>query len=285
MKVIAHLKGGLGNQLFIYAAAKCFATEHDVPLYVDKKSGFWGDKYKRHYQLNELHVQSKSLSCFSSIALKVIMILRSRLKISFPSWTFLSDSNWYSHKNITISGTIVFDDYFQNEVYFNTCKDKLKNELTQAGSKALQNTSLPGDKNLVCVHGRLKRAYDSEGNLVSALDPKTLPKEYFQTALKKLQVKRQNLRFVLFSDSPELFARLLNLEEGTYILGSELKLDDIGEFYLMQQCKDYVISNSSYSWWAAWLGSSVDSNVYVPPVQFWDNESTVPKRWTIINYQ
>ena len=55
------LKGGLGNQLFQYAAAKAIADFYNCELYIDTKSGFILDyKYKRKIAINKLNIHFKS---------------------------------------------------------------------------------------------------------------------------------------------------------------------------------------------------------------------------------
>src|SRR5690606_13691379 len=56
-QVIIRLKGGLGNQLFMYAFAKSMAVRNMVPLRLDTLSGFAGDTaYRREYQLHHFTI-------------------------------------------------------------------------------------------------------------------------------------------------------------------------------------------------------------------------------------
>ena len=56
----------------------------------------------------------------------------------------------------------------------------------------------------------------------------------------------------------------------TYI---ESNNNDKGEYdmYLMSKCKHFIISNSGFSWWAAWLNNSADKIVIAPDK--WFNET------------
>mgnify|MGYP005681454951 CR=1 FL=1 len=60
MKVIPRIKGGIGNQLFIFSAARRLSIVNDAELVLDHLSGFERDfKYKRHYQLGHFNIASR----------------------------------------------------------------------------------------------------------------------------------------------------------------------------------------------------------------------------------
>jgi hypothetical protein len=58
--VIAIVKGGLGNQLFIYAAARALALRTGRTLHLDTTRGYTNDDYGRSYRLNRFPIQQLS---------------------------------------------------------------------------------------------------------------------------------------------------------------------------------------------------------------------------------
>jgi hypothetical protein len=44
--------------------------------------------------------------------------------------------------------------------------------------------------------------------------------------------------------------------------------DYLKEFYTLVLCKSFVISNSSFGWWAAWLSTSANKSIVVPSPWF-----------------
>ena len=54
--LLLRLRGGLGNQLFQYAAGRALALRNHVPLWLDPTSGFRGDPYGRSYDLGGFDV-------------------------------------------------------------------------------------------------------------------------------------------------------------------------------------------------------------------------------------
>lgn len=96
-------------------------------------------------------------------------------------------------------------------------------------------------------------------------------------------------KFFVFSDEPEKAKELLRglATNCTFITGSHYMLD----LYLMTQCKNFIIANSTFSWWGAWLINNKDKRI-VAPSTWWTpravaewNYSTknlYPEDWTII---
>ena len=63
--IVVRLYGGLGNQLFTYAAAKRLSVSNNCKLYIDSKSGFFRDYvYKRQYRLVALEFTASSFWFF-----------------------------------------------------------------------------------------------------------------------------------------------------------------------------------------------------------------------------
>ncbi len=48
------VRGGIGNQLFMYAMARRLALVNHVPLYIETESGFEGDFFRRNYGLDRV---------------------------------------------------------------------------------------------------------------------------------------------------------------------------------------------------------------------------------------
>ena len=55
-------------------------------------------------------------------------------------------------------------------------------------------------------------------------------------------------------------------------------LNDVEELQLMRLCAHQIISNSSYSWWAAWLNSN-PSKVVVCPAKWKGKSDMMPEAW------
>jgi hypothetical protein len=63
--------------------------------------------------------------------------------------------------------------------------------------------------------------------------------------------------------------------------------DTLDDFKKMMSCRHFIIANSSYSWWAAWLGCWPDKKVIAPKRWFTENapyhtNDLYPKDWILI---
>ena len=100
---------------------------------------------------------------------------------------------------------------------------------------------------------------------------------YYSGAIKALKRRLKNPHIFVFSDDIE-FAKthFLNSIDTN---GIELDFIDSGstieDFCLMQSCKNAIIANSTFSWWAAYLIDNSDKIVAIPSRFFYDD--TIPK--------
>jgi hypothetical protein len=68
--------------------------------------------------------------------------------------------------------------------------------------------------------------------------------------------------FYLFSDQPELARQLLRMPENTVMeQGND---PDYEKLRVMSGCRHFILSNSSFSWWAQWLSVREDKTVIAP---------------------
>lgn len=273
-RLIARVQGGLGNQLFIFASALACSIKLSIPLSVDTRSGFWNDRYKRSYQLYHFGIQAPYCSLIISLIIKAV----DRLKIKLPFFYFIKEKN-YGLTHLSKKSILVLNDNFQDEIYFKDIKSKLL-ELFHIHFNTEHITKLKNNYTTIALHGRLLRAYASDGSLVSTNDPKVLPYDYYNKAIKQISNKFKNPYFIIFSDSPNDFIENIELCGHPYYLSTNTTTE--ADFAAMRQCSHFIISNSSYSWWAAWLSETKDTLIISPPPIYWDNPKTVPERWTVV---
>lgn len=106
--------------------------------------------------------------------------------------------------------------------------------------------------------------------------------EYYLSAIEIIRSKVANPVFYLFSDDLEW----VNRNWGGIIPAAQT-LQGLGfsaeeEFYLMSRCKHFIVANSTYSWWAAWLGAD-SSKIVTAPVPWFrsvaGSDDIIPPSW------
>ena len=274
-RVILRLKGGLGNQLFMYAAAYNFAAEKGHYLLVDQITGFKYDKqFKRSVKLEKLGLKYEVAS--RSDSLVPFDRVRRRI-IKFNTLTKLAMNSIYlSEKGIDINksffkevpssyNNIYIEGYWQSEVFF-----KKRTEEFRALFRNFLKTS-PGtnykaelEDNVVAVHIRselIKQDYTSIEKFTS----------YLSKAKLEVEKKLGSCAYLIFSDGSEVENKVINIfndNKKIIIKGNS----DIEDFRLMTECDGHILSRSTFGWWGAWLSEN-SRVVTMPRVKIYTNQT------------
>jgi hypothetical protein len=97
--------------------------------------------------------------------------------------------------------------------------------------------------------------------------------------------------FFIFSDDLEWCYENFHISNCTFVDIQAARKDPIIDFQLMSLCKHNIISNSTFSWWAAWLNNNHEK-VVVAPNRWFNNErknvqalqDTIPAEWVRIDF-
>ena len=91
---------------------------------------------------------------------------------------------------------------------------------------------------------------------------------YYRQAMDRLRSRIGGLRFYLFSDDPAWCHENLAGTDAEVCALPEANGDPLHDLHLMSRARHHIIANSSYSWWAAWLGLKPGQQVLMPDVWF-----------------
>jgi hypothetical protein len=269
--IVVRLMGGLGNQLFQYAAGRRLASRHGVELVLDlgwfrheaqlvaaprrfELEPFGFDNERIELDPNEIRRwESDSRSFFR----------RRRLVIRQRDGDLRVDA-----RVLEAGDDVVLVGYWQSEQYFLDVEEAIRSEVGRPS---------PSDGRAVAVH--IRRG-DYVAHAQTHAVHGVLPVEYYNEALHLVARRVDGAQFLAFSDDPEWvkaeLGSILPLEVAT--AGSAH--DDL---VAMARCRHHVIANSSFSWWGAWLGERDDSVVVAPSRWFadpaLDSGAIVPDRW------
>lgn len=282
--IISRLIGGLGNQMFQYAAGRALALRRGVPFRVDRRA--FAD-YKTH---------AFGLDCFrAEIADAPAEQLPGAVKESrlnrllrpfmpAPVKVFTERAFTFDPEVASLPDGTYLDGYWQSEKYFADCVDAIRGDFTVRHAPSRENQQWlkrVGDGNSVSLH---VRRGDYVTNASAAAVHGTCDLDYYRRAVAHLQQATGTppVLFV-FSDDPDWVAANLELPCEMHLVRDNDAATNYEDLRLMSACRHHVTANSSFSWWGAWLDPRPDSITIAP--QRWfaagtpDARDLVPERW------
>ena len=279
------LKGGLGNQMFQYAAARAIALRSGLNSVTLDAS--WFDKShdpssttKRAFELDFLSNDAVKISTGSRSAWEIIP---NSLKKLLPIRNRLTETSLSFDSRVTFTEPpVTLDGYFQSEKYFEDFKQIIANDFrvrTEALPTSLKklHTEISTSKSLA-IHVR-RGDYLTNKNANSVYGITSL--DYYQNSLAIMQADSRFDRLYVFSDDPEWVSAQEIFQKGEVVQPSTDK--SIWDLWLMSAAESFIIANSSYSWWGAWLGQSSEKKVIAPSPWFFQQPSLdvdlVPESW------
>jgi len=262
--MILRFIGGLGNQLFIYSFGRAMQINHNVHVYFDSYSGFKKDVYKRKFELDNFNTNIKRALRYNSFYFPIRKRSESLAKTLFPGSFYIEeDQNFDLEQFITqekLHRKIFIEGYFQNQKYFENIKDLLQTELTlntNLSEKAKEYLKTINNYNSVAVHIRLKE----RANL-NQLD-------FYSKNISRLKNELHDPTFFLFSDDINWCKKNMKLDSDViFIVNSNNQIED---FWLMKNCNNFIISNSTFSWWAAFLSDNSNKIIISPNEQLFNH--------------
>jgi hypothetical protein len=268
----AVLMGGLGNQLFQYAAARRLADVHDTGLELDLS---WfsapGIDTPRPLMLDQLAVRA-SFRFRTPPSRKIVRRLRWR--------RYVETEYGFDASVLSLPDRTVLSGYFQSPRYFADVAERLRGDIRPVGRASGAAKMLSGQiasaPRAVAVHVR-RGDYVTDERASAVLG--SLDTAYYLEALSHLPNRPRSV--FVFSDDLAWCAENLDLGEN-YVLaaGTASPVEDL---MLMAACQDTILANSTLSWWAGWLNSAQDKTVIAPAVwsadRSLDVSDLIPAGW------
>lgn len=271
--IIVKLMGGLGNQMYEYAFGKHIALKNNTDLKLDlrflldrspKKFFVYRDFdlniFNINYDLANNNDLNNNLSYYKE---KYFHFDKEALNIADNSYI---EGFWQSEKYfIDIKDVIRKEFSFKNE--FNEESKKLSDEI--------QNC------NAVCIN--VRRGYIN--NLKEKYYHGFLGLKYINKAKDLIKTKVENPHFFIFSDDMSWCEANIKDEQYPLTFVSHKYAGEKFQYYLqlMTQCKHFIIPNSSFGWWGAWLNQNPDKIVIAPKKWFRfalnNTKDLIPDNW------
>ena len=293
--VLVRLDGGLGNQMFQYACGRAVALATGRRLLLDP-SPISARRADRSYQLEARTIhgaragRSTRLAARLATGQRLPQVLRRLAAAAGGRWTLLGDrGSGADTRLLTTPGNLLLEGTWQDTSLFADWADQICRDFS------FREPPRPADAGLVarlrqegsvCVHVR-------RGDYVWQEDIRrvhgALPLEYYHAAARLLADRGGAQRYFLFSDDPDwaeahLAAGPTALPGPTTAVRSPPGSPAWRDLQLMAESRHFIIANSTFSWWAAWLATQgkPDRQVVAPARWFAERPAPpglVPAAW------
>ncbi len=276
--VEVEISGGIGNQLFQYAAGLALSRRLNAQLVLDTSWYRRGNRRKsgREFILPQfINIDKDKLrsSALHPVVQKLSRVFSRYIKLD-DDWAKPTDlDSLVTTRNIRMRG------YWQNERYFSLLAPILRSELTSRRVVSPLALSLEKEIQSQISIGLHVRRGDYISNPETNAFHGVCDISYYVGATELVFGATGASKVFVFSDEINWCKRELRFDtEITYV---EDTIGDVDQLKLMSLCDHHVISNSSFSWWAAWLGQSEEQIVVYPKSWFADGSSleAMPNGW------
>lgn len=280
--------GGLGNQLFQYAFGRCLTAQWNTDLILDVD--FLLDRTDREnfvfrdfdldlFQLKPYRLfddSTKNLFYKKSIFKKRIV------EVKEEGFNFTEISSKYNYSNVYLNG------YWQSFKYFYPIASELRNELQFSRSLTEEQSEL-SEKIKHCTSICVNFRRTDFVTIPSAIQTHGVPTlDYYYKALELVKNKvGNNIEIFVFSDDIEWCKEHFDVDETIHFVSHSLYKGERFSSYLqlMTFCKHFIIPNSTFGWWAAWLANNENKIVVTPEQWFVDKklqsqtQDLIPENW------
>jgi len=269
--VVTLIKGGLGNQMFCYAAGRALAQRLGREFQLDTHTAFVGEVYGRSYRLNRFPIiaaeADPKLCLGGRIDALPHKLARALSKFSKPeNRLYVAERKSSSPADMDrlsppAGKPLYLNGYWQEEGYFGEHSEGLRKELappvptSEAGLEArrmILSAPVP-----VMVHIRREKY------------PRRLGSNYYNDSISACLAEFPNAAFFVFGDDFEWAREHIVFEGSPVRYLDRVGADEIEDLHLMTCCRHAIVANSTFSWWGAWLGHHAGQRVWTPAEPGW----------------
>ena len=279
--IISRITGGLGNQMFQYAAGRALALERGSSWRLDI-SDFTNYNHQQGFELERIFhclvafasngdVRGMLGWQHSSLSRKILSrrsmrVLRHKQFIIEPHFHYWPEIN-NAPRDCYLSG------YWQSEKYFKMYARVIRADFSFQLPLTNRNAEIAekiAQVNAVSLHVR-RGDYASNPKLLAKHG--VCPLTYYEAAIQYITAHIAAPHFFVFSDDMDWVRANLQIKQPCYYIFHNRGVESYNDMRLMSLCRHHIIANSSFSWWGAWLNPSPAKIVLAP--QRWFNDYPV----------
>ena len=296
--IIVRLTGGLGNQMFQYAFGRYLSIKNKTILKLDA-SLLCSDETSQSqpsyaldiFNINPEFASKEEVIGFNGEPGKTLLkkLQNHARKYFFPYRFVVQRGHEFDPSHLDIEDDYSISGRWQSEKYFLGAEKEIregfmfKNELDEY-ALAMSESIHANDS--IAIHVR-RGDYATNPHFSTALG--TLSDEYYIKSINRVSRLFVSPRYYVFSDDIAYCKKLFAVlgKKITFVEQVDDAMSAEYDLRLMSQCKGYIISNSTYAWWGAWLSGASGSNILAPSKWAIDERycppEIFPEGWQTIN--
>jgi hypothetical protein len=263
---IVQVVGGVGNQLFQYFFGKYLSEKYKQIVLYD---------IRYYNNLKTLRIcELENIDPYLSVYKSKLSFFDKIYSISYKIWGLLfklNPNNFLIRENNFVIDQVNFENsksnfyfqgYWQRMEYIDYVKSLFffENLVYQVESEIISfKNSIEDEENSVCIHVRRGDYFFSPSIDIYGI----CNSNYFSEAIKCIFNKVKNPRFFIFSDDLDWVKRNIELPNNSVFIDN-FNIKQFSYIYLMSLCKHNIISNSSFSWWGAYLNRNENKTIICP---------------------
>ena len=281
------LNGQLGNILFQYAVGKHLAVKNNTNI-----------KFITYVNRNNIPDRKEIKQLLSVFAMGPISyssmiheVIGKRIGIQ---WPFSKDKvqkekSWGFYPEVlTVKDGVYLDGCFQSEKYFKNIENIIRNDLRFKKEVFGKESAIYKEQisNLNSVGLHIRRGDYLKSQLHNVCNMR-----YYAKSIAYMQNQLVSPHFFVFSDDLEWCYENIHISNCSFVNIQAAKKNSVIDFQLMSLCKHNIISNSTFSWWAAWLNNNHEKVVVAPNRWFNDErmnaqalQDTIPAEWVRMSF-
>lgn len=285
------LHGGLGNQMFIYAMVRALALRNKTDMAFNTWLGFTTDyKFRRTLELTHLNVTlpEAGAATFDVPLGRLWRKLSQKVgrNVLLPKYRMVRDCAENRHMELVSqpADNVYLEGYWQSERYFKDFEKEIRDEfriktpMPQRTLDELKEIEALGENTVLIGVRRYQ-----ECGATQMMD--VLPKEYYDKCIDIMRQRVKDPVFVVFCQDYEWAKKNIRIDGAPvhYVRPKDGQLATIEDMWLMNRLRHFIISNSSFYWWGAWLATG-DDKIVLAPTNF-SHPYAVPDKWEKVNYE
>lgn len=254
--------------MFQYAAGMALARRLGVPHKLDLSA------FEHGYELHAYALSSLNISAETATAAEVRALKNRRLKALPKAIRPALEKKRTHYRNLSLKfdpcffdlkAPVYLEGYFQSARYFEGMEEEVRREFRVKAPPSRENQELlqriSQTDGSIAVHVR-------RGDYVS--DPATLARHgtcspgYYRKAGSVVREQVKAPHAFVFSDDPAWAEANLELPIPMEMVNLNSAATAYEDLRLMSACRHFIVANSSFSWWGAWLAHSPEKIVCAP---------------------